>query len=64
MTDAPSPPDPAIVERIRTFHAEAVAAGYTDPLWGALVIAAMVVVGLERETQAAGRLKGRASAGL
>ena len=64
MIDATASHDPDITTKIREFHATAVAAGYSDPLWGALVIAAMVIVGLEDELAAARHPKGRASVGV
>ena len=64
MIDCPFPPDSAVAEKIREFCADAVAAGYDDPLWGALVIASMVVVGLERELPTGRHPNGKASGGV
>mgnify|MGYP001769098025 CR=1 FL=1 len=68
MTDeAPAPLrpiDPRVVATMRGYHAEAVAAGYDDHLFGALVIAAMVIVGLEDELAEARHPRGRGSAGV
>ena len=41
------PPSPRAVDTLRELHGLAVEAGYTDPLWGALVIAAMALASLE-----------------
>lgn len=38
---------PRETEMIRELHAEAAAAGFEDPVWGALVIAAKALVDLE-----------------
>jgi len=46
MSDIANLP-PAAAEMLRAAHAEALAAGFEDPIWGAAVILARALAGLE-----------------
>jgi hypothetical protein len=54
-----SPSDPRIAARIRERHADALAAGYEDPIWGALVITIMAEIGIEDEAPRCRHPEGR-----
>lgn len=60
MTD---PSDPCVIAKVRELYRGAVEAGYDDPIFGGLVIAATALVGLEDEMSAGRHPKGRASGG-
>ena len=53
--------DPRVNARLKELHAAAKAAGFEDPIFGAVVIAATALVGLEDEMRAGRHPKGEAS---
>lgn len=61
MTDAS---DPRVNARLKELHAAAKAAGYEDPIFGGLVIAATALVGLEDEMRAGRHPKGMGVSGV
>lgn len=44
---SPLEPSPRAVDTLRELHGLAVEAGYSDPMWGALVIASMALASLD-----------------
>lgn len=58
-----TPDDPRVAALIRETHTQAVASGYSDPLWGTVVTLAMALVGLGDEAPAGRHPKGKASPG-
>lgn len=55
--------DDRIAGKVRELHDAARDAGYEDPIFGAVVIAATALVGLEDEMRAGRHPKGRGSPG-
>ena len=62
-SDRTSSSDPRVSAKIRELHADAISAEFENPIWGALVIAAIALVGLEDELRDARHPKGRGSPG-
>lgn len=55
--------DPRVSAKVKELHASAKVAGFEDQIFGALVIAATALIGLEDEMPAGRHPKGKAGAG-
>lgn len=64
MTKPITADDPRVLAEMRRLHSAAVEAGYDDHLFGALLIAAIALVGIEEEASAGRHPGGKASPGV